>query len=114
MSNIEHTLDMAANIKGAFAVAIVDYESGMTLGSRGGSAEFDLDVAAPGNSEVDAGQARRHAEAGPANETIEDILITLDSQYHLIRPIQGATTRSCSCTWCSTGRRPTWRWRGAT
>ena len=24
----------------------------MTLGSRGGSAEFDLDVAAPGNSEV--------------------------------------------------------------
>jgi hypothetical protein len=23
-----HTLDMAANIKGAFAVAIVDYESG--------------------------------------------------------------------------------------
>ena len=42
MSNIEHTLDMAANIKGAFAVAIVDYESGMTLGSRGGSAEFDL------------------------------------------------------------------------
>jgi hypothetical protein len=52
MNNIEHTLDMAANIKGAFAVAIVDYESGMTLGSRGGSAEFDLDVAAPGNSEV--------------------------------------------------------------
>ena len=34
MNNIEHTLDMAANIKGAFAVAIVDYESGMTLGSR--------------------------------------------------------------------------------
>ena len=52
MSNIDHTLDMAANIKGAFAIAIVDYESGMTLGSRGGSAEFDLDVAAPGNSEV--------------------------------------------------------------
>src|SRR3954464_3630027 len=52
MSNIDHTLDMAANIKGAFAVAVVDYESGMTLGSRGGSAEFDLDVAAPGNSEV--------------------------------------------------------------
>ena len=52
MSNIDYTLDMAANIKGAFAVAIVDYDSGMTLGSRGGSPEFDLDVAAPGNSDV--------------------------------------------------------------
>jgi len=39
MSSIDHTLDMAANIKGAFAVAIVDYDSGMTLGSRGGSPE---------------------------------------------------------------------------
>ena len=52
MSSIDYTLDMAANINGAFAVAIVDYDSGMTLGSRGGSPEFDLDVAAPGNSDV--------------------------------------------------------------
>ena len=52
MANIDHSLDMAANIKGAFAVALVDYDSGMTLGSRGGSPEFDLDVAAPGNSDV--------------------------------------------------------------
>ena len=41
--NIDSSLDMAANIKGAFAVAVVDFDSGMTLGSRGGSAEFDLD-----------------------------------------------------------------------
>ena len=27
MSSIEHSLDMAANIKGAFAVALVDYET---------------------------------------------------------------------------------------
>ena len=52
MSDIDYALNAAANIKGAFACAIVDYDSGMTLGSRGGSAEFDLDVAAPGNSEV--------------------------------------------------------------
>ena len=45
MTNIEHALDVAASIKGAFAVALVDFDSGMTLGSRGGSAEFDLDVA---------------------------------------------------------------------
>ena len=90
MSNIDHTLDMAANIKGAFAVAVVDYESGMTLGSRGGSAEFDLDVAAPGNSEVMRAKLDVMQKLGLRGETIEDILITLGSQYHLIRPIQGA------------------------
>ena len=88
MSSIEYTLDMAANIKGAFAVAIVDYDSGMTLGSRGGSPEFDLDVAAPGNSDVVRTKLEVMQKLG-LRETIEDILITLDSQYHLIRPIHG-------------------------
>jgi hypothetical protein len=90
MGNIDHTLDMAANIKGAFAVALVDYDSGMTLGSRGGSAEFDLDVAAPGNSEVVRAKFDVMQKLG-LRESIEDILITLDTQYHLIRPIHGLT-----------------------
>ena len=90
MNNIEHTLDMAANIKGAFAVAIVDYESGMTLGSRGGSAEFDLDVAAPGNSEVMRAKLDVMQKLGLRNETIEDILITLGKQYHLIRLLKNS------------------------
>jgi hypothetical protein len=89
MNNVEHSLDMAANIKGAFAVAIVDYDSGMTLGSRGGSPEFDLDVAAPGNSDVVKTKLDIMQKLG-LRETIEDILITLDSQYHLIRLIRGS------------------------
>ena len=90
MSDIEYALNQAANIKGAFAVAIVDYDSGMTLGSRGGSAEFDLDVAAPGNSEVVRAKFDVMQKLGLRNEGIEDILISLSTQYHLIRPIQGA------------------------
>src|SRR3954453_11641182 len=90
MTNIDNSLDMAANIKGAFAVALVDYDSGMTLGSRGGSPEFDLDVAAPGNSDVVRTKLEVMQKLG-LRETIEDILITLDSQYHLSRPTQGNT-----------------------
>src|SRR4051795_12445190 len=68
MTNIDNSLDMAANIKGAYAVALVDYDSGMTLGSRGGSPEFDLEVAAPGQQRRGPHQARRDGEAGPARE----------------------------------------------
>jgi hypothetical protein len=88
MSSIDHSLDMVANIKGAFAVALVDYDSGMTLGSRGGSPEFDLDVAAPGNSEVVRTKLEVMEKLG-LRESIEDILITLETQYHVIRPIRG-------------------------
>ena len=88
MSNFDMTLDMAGNIKGAFAVAIVDYDSGMTPGSRGGSPEFDLEGAAPGNSDVVRTKLEVMQKLG-LRETIEDILITLDTQYHLIRIIRG-------------------------
>jgi hypothetical protein len=90
VTDIDYALNAAANIKGAFAVALVDYDSGLTLGSRGGSAEFDLDVAAPGNSEVVRSKLQVMESLG-LRETIEDILITLDTQYHLIRPIWGRT-----------------------
>ncbi|MFI0351284.1 hypothetical protein [Actinomadura sp. 9N407] len=71
-------------VEGALGVALVDYESGMSLGSVGGSGELDLEVAAAANAEVIRAK-KRALEALKIDDAIEDILITLDRQYHLIR-----------------------------
>jgi len=56
----------------------------------GGGKELDLTVAAAGNTDVIRAKLRA-MEMLNITEKIEDILITLDSQYHLIRPL---TSRS--------------------
>ena len=67
---------------------MVDYTSGMALGVAGGNRDLDLTVAAAGNTDVIRAKMRT-IELLNLNERIEDILITLDTQYHLIRPITG-------------------------
>ncbi|MGW4647940.1 hypothetical protein [Kitasatospora sp. NPDC004289] len=78
--------DIMASIDGAIGVALVDYTSGMALGTLGGSADLDLNVAAAGNTDVVRAKVRAIELLG-LKEAIEDILITLSSQYHLIRPL---------------------------
>lgn len=86
MANLELSLKEAMSIDGAVGVALVDYTSGMTLGTAGGSVELDLSVAAAGNTDVVRAKMRT-LELLKLDDGIEDILITLDTQYHLIRPL---------------------------
>ena len=86
MMNIDTALKEAMSITGAVGVALVDYESGMSLGTSGGGEWLDLEVAAAGNTEVVRAKLRVMSSLA-LNDTIEDILITLHRQYHLIRLI---------------------------
>ncbi|MEV0486707.1 hypothetical protein AB0I69_39700 [Streptomyces sp. NPDC050508] len=89
MANVEVSLkEMMAGVEGALGAAVVDYTSGMALGTLGGSKTLDLTVAAAGNTDVIRAKVRTMEALGLKGQ-IEDILITLDSQYHLIRLITG-------------------------
>ena len=86
MSSINEALDELMKVDGAVGVCLVDYQSGMVLGSQGGGKTIDLDVAAAGNTAVVRSKMETMKNLG-LDDTIEDILITLGTQYHLIRPL---------------------------
>ena len=85
MADIKSSLAAALKIDGCLGVALVDFESGLCLGVAG-SPGFDLELAAAGNAEVVRAKKSIRDKLGLMMK-IEDILITLDGQYHLIRMV---------------------------
>lgn len=84
MATIKQTLDELLTLDGALCAAVVDSSSGMMLGSAGSG--VDLEVASAGNTEVMRAKLKTMRALG-LNDVIEDILITLGKQYHLLRPL---------------------------
>lgn len=84
MANLKDSLDALMTVDGAQAVALVDYTSGMLLGSAGGG--IDLELAAAGNTEVIRAKMKT-ASSLNLNDSIEDILISLGKAYHIMRPV---------------------------
>jgi hypothetical protein len=86
--DIDTALKEAMSIDGALGASLVDYDSGMSLGNLGGGKYLNLEVASAGNTEVVRAKMRTLESLG-MKETIDDILITLQRQYHLIRLVTG-------------------------
>ena len=84
MANIKQSLEQLMTVDGAMCAALVDSESGMMLGSTG--AGVDLEIAAAGNTEVMRAKLRTMKQLG-LDDRIDDVLITLGKQYHIIRPM---------------------------
>lgn len=85
MADVKKTLEDAMKVDGAIGAVVGDWESGMSLGHVGGQGRLDMEVAAAGNCQVVKAKMSTMRSLGIGG-SIQDILITLDDQVHLIRP----------------------------
>jgi len=75
---------------GFIAASLVDLDSGMTLAVKAARSDFDLTAASAYNSELVKQKLKIMKTLG-LNGTIEDMLITLSDQIHLVKLIGSNT-----------------------
>ena len=73
-------------VTGFIGASVVDIDSGMTLASHSSRSDFDLSVASANNSEMVKQKVKTIAALGLKTD-LEDMLLTLGTQLHLIRLI---------------------------
>ena len=84
MSNITESLQLLVELPGARSAALVDSDSGMVLSHAGSDA--DLEITAAANTELVRAQLKSLGTLG-SKDVIDDILITLTTQYDIVRPL---------------------------
>ena len=84
MINLKESLSQLHAIDGTMVAAIVDSESGMVLGHAGSG--IDIELAAAGNTEVMRAKLKT-MQLLNLGDQIDDMLITLNTQYHILRPV---------------------------
>jgi hypothetical protein len=80
-----------ADVNGVIATSAVDLESGMTLAAKSNRPEFDLVAASAYNSEL-VKQKMKIMKTLSLKSALEDMLITLSDQFHLIKLLPGGTS----------------------
>jgi hypothetical protein len=73
------------------AVAVVDTSTGMTLASHSNNPGVNPDAAAAYNAEVVKQKQKAMSALKLSNESLDDILITLSNQIHLIKLVGNGT-----------------------
>ncbi|MEO8530651.1 MAG: hypothetical protein ABI459_05475 [Deltaproteobacteria bacterium] len=86
---MELDLSKLHEITGFLGACVVDSASGVTLSSIAFGDDVDMDVAGLANSDLIKAMHHELLSLG-ADDEVEDILISLGAQYHLIRPITKA------------------------
>ena len=85
ITNVDSAMEELMKVRGALGVALADYTSGMSLAAiSSGGLNLDTELAAAGHSEVIRAKIKV-MDSLRLKSRIEDILITLSDQYHLIR-----------------------------
>ena len=84
MSNVTESLQSLAELAGARSAALVDSSTGMVLGHAG--SDSNLEITAAANTEVVRAQLKSLGTLG-SNDAIDDIIITMSTQYDIIRPL---------------------------
>ena len=88
---IVETFDkIASEMPGYMAASLVDLDSGMTLGLKSMRPDFDLAAASAYNSEM-VKQKQKIMRALSLRTHLEDMLITLGDQIHLIKLVTPTT-----------------------
>ncbi|MEU4894080.1 hypothetical protein AB0B12_16585 [Streptomyces sp. NPDC044780] len=87
MTDIQESLREVMGCEGALAASLVDYLSRISLGAVQAPRGPDLEKVAYGDTDVLRAKLSTLELLGYDPERLEDIVVTLDTEYHVIRPL---------------------------